>query len=125
MKSPARVAVREMDGAHHKGKFEMPVTETLKLLDKLQDLGFNDAAFARLHHKRLKRQYSPHKIEPFRTYLEQHERFMPNSENELVHKRLAFILKRYRDEGFPPGKTDEFVALAEVSFIEIPPYQIP
>jgi len=101
----------------------MPVRETLQLLDELQDLGFSDAAFARLHHKRLNKQYSPHKIEPFRRYCEQHQMFRPNSENELIYKRLAFVLRKYRDEELPPGKTDAFIALAEASFKEIPPYQ--
>ncbi len=107
----------------------MSVTETIKLLDTLvYDFGFTDESFWRLHHKRLHpNRYPPESIDRFRKYCKKIEQntnnFKLNSENKLVHERLDFVLKKYRDEGHLPRQTNVFIALAEASFVTIPPHQ--
>ena len=108
---------------------DMKVTETLELLKALESLGFTDDDFWRLHHKReptaSRMQPQREKISSFRQYCEEvankTNTFMIGSQNRNVHDRLAFVLREYRAGAFAPGQSDVFIALAERSFVEIPP----
>ena len=95
---------------------------TLELLDELNELGFNDEAFWRLHHFRHRKKET---IASFRSYCEKlcekNSAFMPAGTNERVHERLALVLKTYRERGLPPGQTKVLIDLADTAFVEIPP----
>ena len=105
------------------------VQETLILLEDLENLGFSDDAFWRLHHKReptaVRAEPLRETIKNFRRYCEQlkTDAFEFDGENERVHKRLAFVLKIYRGIGFAKNQSNVFVALAEASFEVIPTKQ--
>lgn len=105
----------------------MGVTQTLKLLDELQKLGFSDDAFWRLHHKREptahRRQPQRETIKDFRRYCEGRQTFDPFGENARVHERLVFVMSIYTDVGFAANEPNVFIALAEASFKAIPTYQ--
>lgn len=92
---------------------------SLELLDQLEELGFNDEAFARLHHFRLKnrRDY----ISAHRRYCEKITSFKDDGENEGVQRRLARVLHAYRAGSFKSNDPRVFAALADAAFYEIPP----
>ena len=96
----------------------MGMERTLKLLNELRELRFNDEAFWRLHHFR---NPTTATIARFRAYCERHSEFIPGGENERVHERLDFVLKTYRERGHAPGQSKEFIDLAETAFVKIPP----
>jgi len=104
--------------AHGTG-LKMDTMQTLKLLDNLCELGFNDEAFWRLHHFR--RRNKNETIASFRGRCKHTLAFRPAGTNASVHERLYFVLKTYRERGLPPGQTKVFIDLAETAFVEIPP----
>jgi len=120
---------REKSAVYGTKGLQMTVTETLELLDTLEDIGFTDDAFWRLHHKReptaKRKQSQKETIAKFRAYCEGIQRrtdsFKYNSENEHVHERLKFVLRKYREGGYAPRQTNIFIALAEEAFLKIPP----
>jgi hypothetical protein len=97
----------------------MGPNKAVDLLSQLEVLGFDNQAFWRLHHRRLNGQKDT--IDAFRNYCRKIEGFKPGENNELVVKRLGFVLDCYRAADLPPGNAGAFVALAEASFKTVPP----
>jgi hypothetical protein len=97
----------------------MDTMQTLALLDKLTNLGFNDEAFWRLHHFR--QQNKKESIASFRRYCKKTSTFRREGPNGRVHERLVFVLNKYREHYLPHGQTNIFIGLAEAAFDEIPP----
>jgi hypothetical protein len=93
---------------------------TIDLLDLLNVLGFDDQAFARLHHFRLKGRKPT--ISDHRHYCEAITSFQGDGENELVQRRLELVLNAYRAGGFESRRPEVFGALAEAAFYELPPH---
>jgi hypothetical protein len=91
--------------------------DTLLLLDRLESLGFDDDAFAALHHFRNAGRAD--KIASHRRYCEKTDRFGADGENERVQRRLRLVLSAYLLAGFESGRSDVFRALAEAAFAEV------
>lgn len=96
---------------------------TLDLLDQLEALGFDDKAFAKLHHHRLKGINDT--IRKHRDYCKTQDNLRANDSNEEVQRRLELVLKAYTAAGFNSGSTEVFAALAEAAFNELPPSRYP
>lgn len=92
---------------------------TIELLEQLQSLGFDDAAFAKLHHFRLSGKNDT--IAKHRKYVLQQANLRENDSNEEVQRRLALVLTTYRNGGFTSRSSSVFQALADAVFHEIPP----
>jgi hypothetical protein len=92
---------------------------TIELLDELEKLGFNDWAFARLHHFRINGERAT--IEVHRRHCEGIGSFRRDGEDEVVQRRLELVIDAYRKGGFRSGRSDVFAALADASFHELPP----
>ena len=92
---------------------------TIELLGELEKLGFNDWAFARLHHFRINGKRAT--IHAHRKYCEGIASFQGGGENEVVQRRLELVIDAYRKGGFQSGRSDVFAALADASFHELPP----
>jgi hypothetical protein len=99
----------------------MDIKVTIELLRQLELLGFGNEAFWRLHHRRS----SGHRdtINAHRKYCLglKSGSFIAGEDNELVTRRLAYVLEIYRAAELPPGNAGAFVALAEAAFRAIPP----
>lgn len=93
-------------------------TNTLLLLDRLESLGFDDAAFAALHHFRNAGRNA--RISGHRRYCEKTRRFEHDGENCRVQRRLKLVLAAYVLGGFESGQSAVFRALADAAFAEIP-----
>jgi hypothetical protein len=89
----------------------MPERRTVELLDELVSYGFDNAAFQRLHHRGKASTINSH-----RKYAEKVE-FKPNETNEMVERRLAFVLKAYHARGSTPT---DWLTLAAASVAAIP-----
>jgi hypothetical protein len=96
---------------------------SIELLEQLVQLGFTDEAFARLHHFRLKRRKAT--ITPHRRYCEKTDSFVPDGTNELVQRRLDYVLNAVRATGLRSAQPDQFSAWADEAFREIPPNEAP
>jgi hypothetical protein len=92
---------------------------TLDLLTALEKLGFEDSAFATLHHFRSTRG-TEDTIEAHRKYCESHLSLRQDGTNEKVQRRLALVLDAYLGGGFKSGRKEIFLALAEAAVLEIP-----
>ena len=92
---------------------------TLDILEELQSLGFNDEAFWRLHHFRLKNRKDT--IQQHADYVRKQTTLRDNDSNEEVQRRLELVLKAYRLGGFSSGRQAVFAELADAAFYEIPP----
>lgn len=92
---------------------------TIELLNELQRLGFDDGAFSRLHHFRLKGRRDT--IEAHRKYVVERGELRDGDSNEELQRRLEMVLKAYRGAGFTSGSPFVFAALAEATFLELPP----
>lgn len=94
---------------------------TPEILDHLQSLGFNDEAFWRLHHFRLKGDRDT--IQAHREYLEKQiakgASLRDGDSNEEVQRRLALVLAAYEKGGFASHNPDVFAWLAEAAFVEV------
>ena len=101
---------------------KMHPKRSLELLDQLKSLGFTDAAFAQLHHFRLKGRRDH--ISAHRKYCEKITSFQGDGENERVQLRLELVLHAYRSSGFTSHDPRVFVALADAAFHEIPPVAV-
>src|SRR6202035_2390436 len=86
---------------------------------RARKLGFNDWAFARLHHFRINGKRAT--IHAHRKYCEGIASFQGGGENEVVQRRLELVIDAYRKGGFQSGRSDVFAALADASFHELPP----
>lgn len=96
----------------------LPLKRSLELLDELEKLGFNDEAYWRIHHFRVKDgKQKKDTIKAHRKHL--HDRAAGNDQltvtrtNMQVQQRLAWILETYVAEGQPAGNQTRFVELAE------------
>ena len=96
---------------------------TLELLDELQRLGFDDGAFSRLHHFRLKGRRDT--IQSHRDYVAKRDELRDGDSNDEVQRRLEIVLKAYRSGGFASSSPFVFAALAEAAFLEVPPSRVP
>lgn len=98
-------------------------TRTLHLLDELTAKGFDDSAFWRLHHFRLRKAHET--IASHRAYCKKiahnSDHFQDGSENTLVQRRLAWVLAKYDKSGKPNGDTAYFCELADAAFKRLPP----
>lgn len=96
---------------------------TLELLDELTAKGFDDSAFWRLHHFRLRK--ARETIASHRAYCKKivfnSNLFQDESENSLVQRRLAWVLAKYEKSGKPNGDTAYFRELADAAFKGLPP----
>ena len=82
--------------------------DTKNILRELVRLGLdNDTYMNFVHH-------SGHPISAMLNY--EAAQYRTDSRNVLLHRKLEWILRTYRDEWkLPPGRTDVFVALANAS----------
>lgn len=90
---------------------------TLLLLDKLEEQGFDDDAFAELHHFKEKNRTDT--IKAHRAYCKKSKSFQPASNNLKVQQRLEKVLHAYTLAGFTSGRKDVFLALAVAATAEI------
>jgi len=92
---------------------------TLKILEKLKVLGFDDKAFALLHHFPAtgKRNAT---IAGFEQWCRETGEFQPEGSNSRVHQRLELVLNAYSGGGFKSESSEIFRALAEAAALEIP-----
>jgi hypothetical protein len=90
--------------------------QTLACLDELQQLGFTDEAFWRVHHFREKERRET--INGFRSYCEKTDLFHDDGNNERVHKRLEMILTHYK--AYHSGNRVMFTRLADAAYCMIP-----
>lgn len=95
---------------------------TLDLLAELEILGFENSAFATLHHFKAIRG-TDDTIEAHRKYCESHLTLRSGGTNEKVQRRLALVLDAYTNGGFKSGKKEVFVSLAEAAVNEIPVFE--
>jgi hypothetical protein len=95
----------------------MDANQTLQLLAELKKMGFGDAAFGRLHHKR-------ENISGMEKYCEDNPERKFSGNNTLVYRRLAFVLNACKGLEIPTDRTGQiqlFNTLAEAAFNAIPP----
>jgi hypothetical protein len=93
-------------------------SDSLIVLDRLEQLGFNDKAFAALHHFREGGRRTT--IARHRAYCEKTESFDDAGENERTQRRLKLVLAGYLLGGFSSGNQRVFISLAEAAFAEVP-----
>ena len=91
--------------------------DTLLLLDRLEELGFDDLAFAKLHHFR--ERDSDAGIVAHRAYCEKTTTFQDDGTNAKVQERLRLVLSAYVLAGFTSNSPLLFVHLAEAAYIDI------
>ncbi len=91
---------------------------TLRLLDELESLGFDDLAFSQLHHWRASGKAET--IRSFRNYCLKHDEFHANGNNARVAQRLELVLKAFTLDGFASRNSAVFSALAEAAWLEVP-----
>jgi methylglyoxal synthase len=91
---------------------------SLELLDELEQLGFDDAAFGLLHHFRATRDHMD-TMARHRQYCREHESFRAGDTNEKVQKRLELVVNAYRAGPFNRGGP-VFALLAEAAVCEVP-----
>lgn len=92
--------------------------QTVELLDKLVSLGFNDAAFWRIHHWR-----EDGKCESIKHHADycRGKSYFKTDTNRLVQRRLKLILDAYQKGGFTSRRQEVFSYLAEAAYAELPP----
>ena len=92
--------------------------KSLELLDALGASGFNDQAFAVIHHHKV-----PMTIEAHRRYcamLSEDGDIFKTTNNRLIQKRLEMILTMYRSAGFTGEQNSVFIHLANAALAEVP-----
>ena len=95
----------------------MDANQTLQLLAELKNMGFGDAAFGRLHHKR-------ENISGMEKYCEDNLKRRFSENNALVYRRLAFVLNACKGLEIPTEQTGQiqlFNTLAEAAFNALQP----
>jgi hypothetical protein len=90
---------------------------TILLLDKLEELGFNNDAFAALHH--FKEKGRADTIAEHRAYCIETDSFQDGSANARVQQRLKLVLAAYQLGGFQSSRAEVFRCLAEAAYSEI------
>ena len=90
---------------------------TVELLDNLEDLGFNNDAFAALYH--FKEKGRADTIAEHRAYCIENESFPDESLDARVQQRLSLVLNAYKLGGFKSRKPEVFRCLAEAAHSEI------
>jgi hypothetical protein len=90
---------------------------TVKLLDELEDLGFNNDAFATLYH--FKEKGRADTIAEHRAYCIKAAPFQDGSLNARIQQRLSLVLNAYKHGGFKSRKAEVFRCLAEAAYNEI------
>ena len=93
-------------------------SNTLVLLDQLENLGFSDRAFSILHHFE-----RPQKIATHRSYCEtlrEEGGHFRTPTNQLVQKRLGILARIYEAGAFESKSSAIFERLAEAILLEIP-----
>ena len=94
-------------------------SQTIAYLDELEQLGFTNEAYWRVHHFREKNERDT--INAHRKYCERTISFGDDKNNERVQKRLALILQYYKD--YHLGNPAIFSDLADAAYRLIPPLQ--
>src|SRR5436305_2313490 len=90
--------------------------QTISYLDELQQLGFTNEAFWRVHHFREKEERET--INHHRAYCERIGAFRESDNNALVQERLALLLKYYK--AYHSGNPQIFPDLADAVYRLIP-----
>jgi hypothetical protein len=101
---------------------------TIRLLDELEALGFNDDAFARLHHFWQRPDEHPGRrstINSHRLYCHRTTHFRPDGNNARLQRRLEVVLERYRQGGFDNPSAFHALADASVALIPFRPFSTP
>ena len=86
--------------------------ECRRTIDTLQNMGFSEDAFRRLHHQ-------SGSVVRFYSYSKGRTRFQDDGNNHRVHQRLMYVLLSCFDGAPPKGKN--FQTLAEEAYRQIPP----
>jgi hypothetical protein len=90
---------------------------TVLILDRLEALGFNNDAFAALHH--FKEKGRADTIASHRSYCNKTDSFQEGGANARVQQRLKLVLTAYQLGGFTSGRSEVFRCLAEAAYNEI------
>lgn len=90
---------------------------TVRLLDELEELGFNNEAFAALHH--FKQQGRADTIAEHRAHCIESDSFAEGSVDARVQQRLQLVLAAYQQGGFHSGRAEVFRCLAEAAYNEV------
>jgi hypothetical protein len=77
------------------------------LLDELQKLGLDDDTYMNLIH------HAGHRTSTMMNY--DAATYRSGSRNILLHHKLEWMLRSYKEWKLPPGRKDVFVALAKAS----------
>jgi len=85
--------------------------DTKKILTQLVALGLDNDTYVNFIH------HAKHPISAMLNYGVVEYRHGANT--ELLHRKLDWMLRTYRDWGLPPGRTDVFVALAKAANLGI------
>jgi len=91
--------------------------QTIAYLDELQQLGFTNEAYWRVHHFREKNKRDT--INAHRAYCEETGALREGDNNARVQERLALLLKYYK--AYHSGKPTAFPELADAIYLLIPP----
>jgi len=89
---------------------------TLKLLHELENLGFDDEAFALVHHMGHRGQT----IKRHRRYCEKTRKFVQGSSNTQVQRRLEFVFSAFKGGSLSVGSSELFCKLAEDARTKFP-----
>src|SRR5690348_253334 len=90
--------------------------KTIALLAELENLGFTDEAFWRVHHFRERRERHP--ITTHRSYCARTDSFEDDGNNERVQRRLEIVLECYRR--YHTGNPAVFPELADAAYRLVP-----
>ncbi len=90
---------------------------TIRLLDALEELGFNNDAFSALHHFREKGRADT--IAEHRAHCMETESFQDGGVDARIQQRLKLVLTAYQLGGFHSGQAEVFRCLAEAAYNEI------
>ena len=91
---------------------------TVRLLNQLEKLGFDDRACAALHH--MGDSNWGQTIQRHRRYCERKTKFRDDGKNARVQRRLEYVLAAYEATGLSSGSSDLFYKLAKDSVARIP-----
>jgi hypothetical protein len=116
----SRVVVRNKQSEH----MMRDPKQTIAYLDELEELGFTNEAFWRLHHFRDKGRHDT--IQSHRRYCEKTESFHEDETNERVQIRLEIVLKHFKQYYADPVRADGtsaakiFPLLADAAYTLVP-----
>jgi hypothetical protein len=102
-----------------RGDAEVNARDTLELLDRLEQLGFDDNAFALLHFHR--EDGKSETITRHRRYCAGCNELKADGNNARVQQRLRLVLRACELAGFSSHRPDVFELLAQAAYAEIPP----